>query len=75
MFDSKNATFDTTDSVAGIDINSGYTGTITQTNGTTITVGTSNYDQATGTFTGGDNTSTVDINGNLIISDADIIIN
>ena len=44
-------TINTTASVAGVDINSGYTNTITQD--AQLTVGTSNYDQADGTFTGG----------------------
>src|SRR3989338_11644452 len=46
---------------AGIDINTGYTGIITQNAGVSITVGASNYDQADGTFTGGD--SAITING------------
>ena len=37
-------------SVAGIDINTGYTNTITQAR--SVTVGTSHYNQAAGTFTG-----------------------
>lgn len=49
----KNATIDTNISVQGIDINTGYSGTITQSGSNTVTVGSSGYDQATGTFTGG----------------------
>ncbi|MFH1354515.1 MAG: hypothetical protein ABIH36_04535 [bacterium] len=52
------ATIDANWSVAGININSGYTGTITQAAGITLTVGTSNFIQADGTFTGGDSTIT-----------------
>jgi len=62
----KNATIDAgfAGSVAGIDINTGYTGIITQAR--TITVGTSNYDQAAGTFTGSADTMTV--NGTFTLS-------
>src|SRR3989344_5909636 len=49
-------------SVLGIDINAGYASTITQTNGTTVTIGSTGYDQSAGTFTGGDSTSHMDIN-------------
>lgn len=51
---------------AGIDINTGYTGTITQNSGVSITIGSSNYDQAAGTFTGGDGAIT--INGSFTLS-------
>ncbi len=54
-------------SVAGININAGYTGTITQNASITLTVGSSNYIQADGTFTGGN--STIDINGTFALSD------
>ena len=46
--------------VAGISINSGYTGTITQNAGNTVTIGSSDFVQADGTFAGGD--SNIDIN-------------
>src|SRR3989344_5955322 len=49
-------------SVLGIDINAGYASTITQTNVTTVTIGSTGYDQSAGTFTGGDSTSHMDIN-------------
>ncbi len=52
--------------VVGININTGYTGTITQNTGITVTVGTSNYIQADGTFSGGN--SAIDINGDFTIS-------
>ncbi len=51
---------------AGIDINTGYTGIITQNAGVSITVGGSNFDQAAGTFTGGD--SAITVNGNFTVS-------
>ncbi|MBZ0167612.1 MAG: hypothetical protein K8I00_12470, partial [Candidatus Omnitrophica bacterium] len=54
-----NATVDAAFSVLGVDMQSGYTGTVTQS-GSTITVGTSDWIQADGTFTGG--TNTIDIN-------------
>ncbi len=56
----KACTIDANISVAGIDINPGYTGTVTQSASVTVTVGTSNYNQAAGTFTGGN--SAIDIN-------------
>lgn len=60
----KNATIDTNINVDGIDINSGYTGTITQSSGKTITVGTTGgagwgFDIAAGTFVGGDSAITM----------------
>ena len=51
-----NDTFD----VSGIDINSGYTGTITQNSGIIITVGSGDWVQDDGVFSGGD--SAIDIN-------------
>lgn len=56
IFDStctNNVTIDKSISVAGFTISSGYTGIITQSSTFTITVGSSNYSQADGTFTGG----------------------
>src|SRR3990167_4913425 len=50
---------------AGIDINTGYTGIITQNVGVSITVGSSGYDQADGTFMGGNSAINV---GNIILS-------
>lgn len=47
--------------VKGIDIKSTYTGTITQASTKTITVGSSNWSQAGGTFAGGD--SGINVNG------------
>jgi hypothetical protein len=49
----KDATINGNISVAGIAINSGYTGTITQSGANTITVGTSGWTQADGNFQGG----------------------
>ncbi len=62
----KDATIDSgfAGSVAGIDINSGYTGIITQAR--TLTIGSSNFDQAAGTFTGA--TQAIDLNGSFILS-------
>jgi photosystem II stability/assembly factor-like uncharacterized protein len=51
--------------VAGIDVQSGYTGTISQ-GANTITVGTSNATFAGGTFTGG--SSAITINGTVTFS-------
>jgi len=55
-----NCSIDDNVNVKGIDIQSGYTGTITQATGKTITVGSDDFTIAGGTFTGGD--STIDIN-------------
>ena len=55
MFDgtsSKNCTIDGNISVAGVKIDATYTGTITQSAAKTVTVGTSGWTQAGGTFTG-----------------------
>lgn len=53
------ATVDTAFSVQGININSGYTGTVTQNSGISITIGSSGYVQAGGTFTGSDAAITI----------------
>ena len=62
------ATIDIPVEVEGIDINSGYAGTITQGSGAgiTITVGTENFDQAAGTFIPSANG--MRINGEFILS-------
>jgi hypothetical protein len=54
IFDSdcdSSAAINQTISVAGISITSGYTGTVTQNSGVGVTVGTSDYIQAGGTYT------------------------
>ncbi len=61
-----NVTINVNISVAGIDINTGYTGTITQSSGITVTVGTSKYDQADGTFTG--SAAAITLNGTFTLS-------
>src|SRR3989344_4197834 len=62
-----NPTVNVSISVLGISLTVAHT--ITQTNGTTITIGSSGYDQSAGTFTGGDSTSHMDINdGNFTLS-------
>jgi len=50
-------------SVSGLQINAGYTGTITQA--AALTVGSSGYSQSTATFTGGSSTLTVQGNFSL----------
>jgi hypothetical protein len=62
----KDATIDTSISVAGIDINAGYSGTITQGVSNSVTVGSSNFDISAGAFTGSN--TTIDINGNFTVS-------
>jgi hypothetical protein len=64
----KNVTIDTTISVAGIDVNSGYTGTMTQASGAAITIGTSDFDMSAGIFTGGDSAITCGANCSFTIS-------
>ncbi|MDP3970129.1 MAG: carboxypeptidase regulatory-like domain-containing protein [bacterium] len=60
----KDINFDGATNVLGVDINTGYTGTLTQN--AAITVGASGFDIADGTFAGG--SQTIDINGFLIQS-------
>ena len=55
-----NVTIDASASVKGIDMQAGYTGTITQSGGQTITVGADGWVQNAGTFVGGDSIITVD---------------
>lgn len=52
--------------VAGIDIQAGYSGTISQNSGVEITVGASGFSQADGTFSGGD--AVLDFNGPINIA-------
>ncbi|HEX4924375.1 MAG TPA: Ig-like domain-containing protein, partial [Bdellovibrionales bacterium] len=54
--------------VAGVRMNSGYTGTITQAAGQTITIGATGWLQAAGTFTGGDSSVTFSGNGPLTLT-------
>src|SRR3989338_10151586 len=61
-----NATIAANWSVAGLTLSSGYTGTTTQSAAFTLTVGSSNFSQADGTFTGG--SGTIDINGTFALS-------
>ena len=62
-----NATINATFSVATVTINSGYTGTITQSSGITITIAT-DWTQAGGTFTGGNSSFTTNYAVPLTIS-------
>jgi len=61
-----NATIDAAVDVGGIQIASGYTGTITQATGITLTVGAQHYSQADGVFSGGN--SAIDLNGSWTLS-------
>jgi len=54
--------------IGGIQIIGGYSGTITQTNGTSITIGSSGYSQSSGTFTGGNATSNIIVNGPMTLN-------
>ncbi len=58
---SNNAATTSDPNVLGVDIDSVYTGTITQNSGVAITIGTSGWTQAGGTFTGGN--SAIAFNG------------
>ena len=49
----KDATIDVSINVRGMQINSGYTGTITQSGSSTITAGDFGFTQSSGTFNGG----------------------
>ncbi len=61
-----NCTINVAVNVQGIDIQSTYTGTITQGSGNSVTVGTSDFVMAAGTFTGGN--STIDCNDRFTLS-------
>ncbi len=61
-----NVTINTSITVKGIRIQSGYTGTITQSSGVTMTVGSTGWSQAAGTFQGGD--SAITLNGPWALS-------
>jgi hypothetical protein len=63
---SVNCTIDSSVNVGGIAVTSGYSGSITQAAGQTITVGSSGWSQAARTFTGGN--SAIDINGPFSLS-------
>lgn len=62
----KNCTVNVNPNVQGIDIQAGYTGTITQAAGVAVAAGTSGFLQAAGTFSGG--SSAITVNGPLSIS-------
>lgn len=64
----KNATISSAVDVAGWTIASGYSGTITQSGATAITVRASGFNQAAGTFTGGSGTFTILSGGNFTLS-------
>ena len=61
-----NVTIDKNISVAGISIGAAYSGIITQSSTFTVTVGSSHYSQAAGTFTGG--SGAITINGTYTLS-------
>ena len=63
-----NASVNVSASVSGIRVVPGYTGTISQANGTTLTVGANAFVMESGTFVGGDNTSTITLNGGLFVN-------
>ena len=63
---SKNALINANANVAGVAMNVGYTGTITQGAGFTLTVGSSSFSQGAGTFQGG--TANITLNGGFSLS-------
>ncbi|MFH1602072.1 MAG: hypothetical protein ABIB61_03900 [Candidatus Shapirobacteria bacterium] len=60
------ATINSALNVAGMDINTGYTGTIAQASGITITVGSSDWIQDAGDFNGGD--AYIDVNDDFTLN-------
>lgn len=64
----KDATIDTSISVDGIQISAAYSGTVTQAAGASVTVGSSNFNQAGGAFAGSNNSDAINVNGNFILS-------
>ncbi|MFO0416876.1 MAG: SUMF1/EgtB/PvdO family nonheme iron enzyme [Pseudomonadota bacterium] len=60
------ASIDSNLSVAGLMIESGYTGTVTQEAGVTLTVGTDHFSMSGGTFMG--SAASIDINGDFTVS-------
>ena len=62
----KNATIAINTSVGGVQVNAGYTGTITQSAGATLTVGGAGFSQAAGNFVGG--TAAITVNGAFALS-------
>jgi hypothetical protein len=62
----KDATIAANTSVQGIAINAGYSGTITQSAGVTLTVGAAGFSQAAGTFAGG--TAAITVNDGFMLS-------
>ena len=65
----KDVTIDNDPNVSGIDIQIGYTGTITQSLGVTITVGSAGYVQNDGVFTGSN--ADIILNGPLTLNGGD----
>ncbi|MBL8028433.1 MAG: hypothetical protein JNL74_18555, partial [Fibrobacteres bacterium] len=63
---SKDCSINVAISVKGIKINSGYIGTVRQTAGNAITVGSGGYVQAGGTFIGSN--ATITVSGNMTLS-------
>ena len=67
------ATINTNISISGILMKNSYSGTITQANGNTITIGSAGWTQSTGTFIGGDSQFTindgfVNLSGNAVFT-------
>jgi hypothetical protein len=61
-------TLDVAPNVQGFTISSGYTGTITETAGQTVTVGTDGFSETGGTFTGSSGGDAIQINGNFSVT-------
>ena len=60
-----NCTITAIANVQGINMGSGYSGTIAVASGITLTVGGNGFSQSAGTFNGGN--STIDVNGNYLL--------
>lgn len=59
-------TINTAADLAGMEIQTGFIGTITQGSGIGVTIGSSNFSQAAGTFTGA--AAAIDVNGSFTIT-------
>ena len=62
----KDVTIDVNVTVASVTVGAGYTGTLTQSAGRTVTVGAAGWSQAGGTFAGG--TASITVNGPFTLS-------
>jgi protocatechuate 3,4-dioxygenase beta subunit len=62
------ATINVSINIGGLQITSGYSGTITQATGASVTIGNSDFNQDGGAFTGSSNNDPISVSGNFILS-------